>query len=90
MIGTIISSVFGGLVIGGLARLLIPGKQNLGIIATIALGILGSLIGSWLTYKLGYNNSNGGWEVIPFIVGIIVAIALIAGYLTLRGRAVRQ
>ncbi len=90
MIGTIISAIVVGLIVGALARLLMPGKQDIGIIVTIVLGILGSLIGSWLTYQVGYSNSNGGWEVIPFIVGVIVAIALIAAYLSIRGRAVRR
>ena len=91
MIGTIISAVIVGLIIGALARLLMPGKQDIGIIMTIVLGIVGSLIGSWLTYQFGYSNANGGWEVIPFIVGIIVAIVLIAAYLAIRGRtAVRH
>ena len=90
MIGTIISAIIVGLIIGALARLVMPGQQNIGIIMTIVLGILGSLIGSWLTYQFGYSNANGGWEVIPFIVGIVVAIVLIAAYLSLRGRTVRQ
>lgn len=89
MIGTIISAIVVGLIVGALARLIMPGKQDMGILITIVLGILGSLIGSWLTYSLGYSNSNGGWEIIPFIVGVIVAIALIAGYLAIRGRQVR-
>ncbi|GAA3721365.1 GlsB/YeaQ/YmgE family stress response membrane protein [Gordonia hankookensis] len=88
MIGTIISAIVVGLIVGALARLLMPGKQNVGIIITIVLGILGSLIGSWLAYQVGYSNSNGGWEIIPFIVGIVVAIALIAAYLAVRGRQV--
>lgn len=90
MIGTIISALVVGLIIGALARLVMPGTQNIGIIMTIVLGALGSLIGSWLTYQFGYHNSNGGWEIIPFIVGIVVAVVLIAGYLAIRGRAVRQ
>ncbi|AZG48107.1 GlsB/YeaQ/YmgE family stress response membrane protein [Gordonia insulae] len=89
MIGTIISAIIVGLIVGALARLVMPGKQNMGIIITIVLGALGSLIGSWLTYQLGYNNSNGGWEIIPFLVGIVVAIVLIAAYLAVRGRQVR-
>ncbi|MGC4961279.1 GlsB/YeaQ/YmgE family stress response membrane protein [Gordonia sp. DT218] len=88
MIGTIISAIVVGLIVGALARLIMPGKQNVGVIMTIVLGILGSLIGSWLTYQVGYSNSNGGWEVIPFIVGVVVAIALIAAYLAVRGRQV--
>lgn len=50
-----------------------PGKQDIGILMTIGLGALGSLIGSWATYQLGYHNANGGWEIIPFVVGIAVA-----------------
>lgn len=86
MVSTIISAIIAGLIIGALARLALPGRQNIGIVMTIVLGILGSLIGSWLTYQFGYSNSNGGFEFIPFIVGIIVAALLIVGYLSMTGR----
>jgi len=86
MIGTIISAVVVGLIVGALARLIMPGKQNIGVLMTIVLGVLGSLIGSWVTYQVGYSNSNGGWAVIPFLVGVVVAIVLIAIYLAVTGR----
>ncbi len=86
MIGTILSALVVGLIVGALARLIMPGKQNIGVIMTIVLGAVGSFVGTWLTYKLGYSNSNGGWEVIPFLVGIIVAIVLIAIYVGITGR----
>ena len=86
MITTIISAIVVGLIVGALARLIMPGKQNIGIVMTIVLGIVGSFIGSWLTYKFGYHNANGGWAVIPFLVGVIVAIILIAVYLGVTGR----
>jgi uncharacterized membrane protein YeaQ/YmgE (transglycosylase-associated protein family) len=86
MIGTILSALVVGLIVGALARLIMPGKQNIGVIMTVALGALGSFIGSWLTYQLGYSNSNGGWQVIPFLVGIIVAIILIAIYVGVTGK----
>jgi uncharacterized membrane protein YeaQ/YmgE (transglycosylase-associated protein family) len=86
MIGTIIGAIVVGLIIGVLARLVMPGKQNIGVIMTVVLGALGSFIGTWLTYKLGYTNSNGGFEIIPFLVGIIVAVVLIAAYLGVTGR----
>jgi uncharacterized membrane protein YeaQ/YmgE (transglycosylase-associated protein family) len=96
MIGTIISAIVVGAIVGALARLLMPGKQSIGVIMTIVLGILGSLIGSWVTYQVGYSNSNGGWAIIPFLVGVVVAIVLIAAYLAItrrrgstRGTAVR-
>jgi uncharacterized membrane protein YeaQ/YmgE (transglycosylase-associated protein family) len=87
MLWTIISAVVVGLIIGALARLVMPGKQNIGVIMTIVLGVLGSLIGSWACYNLfGYQNEGGGWAVIPFLVGIVVAAILIAIYVALTGR----
>jgi len=86
MIGTIIGAIVVGLIVGALARLIMPGKQNIGVIMTIVLGALGSFVGTWLTFKFGYTNSNGGFEIIPFLVGIIVAIVLIAVYLGVTGR----
>ena len=83
MIGTILSALVVGAIVGALARLIMPGKQSIGV---IVLGVRGSVIGSWLTYQLGYQNSNGGWEVIPFLVGIVVAIILIAIYVAVTGR----
>ncbi|MCZ8382608.1 GlsB/YeaQ/YmgE family stress response membrane protein [Mycobacterium sp. CPCC 205372] len=90
MFWTIISAIIGGLIIGALARLVMPGKQNIGVIMTIVLGVLGSFIGSWACYNLfGYQNEGGGWAVIPFIVGIVVAAILIAIYLAVTGRKTR-
>ena len=86
MIGTIISAIVVGAIIGALARLVMPGKQSIGVIMTIVLGILGSLIGSWVTYQVGYSNSNGGWAFIPFLVGVVVAVILIALYVGITGR----
>ena len=45
-----------------------------------------SLIGSWLVYQIGYGNENGGFEIIPFIAGIVVAAILIAIYSNVTGR----
>ena len=87
MFMTILSAVIVGLIIGALARLIMPGKQSIGVLMTIVLGVLGSLIGSWLCYNLfGYQNEGGGWAVIPFLVGIVVAVILIAIYVGVTGR----
>jgi uncharacterized membrane protein YeaQ/YmgE (transglycosylase-associated protein family) len=86
MIGTIIGAIIAGLVIGALARLVLPGKQNISVLVTIVLGILGSLIGSWLVYQIGYGNDNGGFKIIPFIAGVVVAAILIVVYGNVTGR----
>ena len=51
MIATILTALVVGLIVGALARLIMPGKQNIGVIMTVVLGALGSFIGSWLTYS---------------------------------------
>ncbi|CAN5262661.1 hypothetical protein BH09ACT8_BH09ACT8_57020 [soil metagenome] len=52
----------------------------LGAIMTTVLGAAGSLIGAWLCYTLGYRNENGGFKILPFLVGIIVAVVLAVAY----------
>ncbi len=86
MLGTIIGAIVVGLIVGVLARLVMPGKQNIGVIMTVILGAIGAFLGTWVSYKLGYSNQNGGFKIIPFLVGIIFAILLIAGYLGITGR----
>lgn len=72
MIGFLIA----GLVIGAVARLLKPGKQNLGILATLGLGVVGSLIGGIVASAIG---SGDIWElnVIGTVVAVIAAVALV-------------
>ena len=65
-----------GLVIGVLARLFKPGRQNLGLLMTFALGLAGALIGGIVASLLG---TGGIWELnfLGTVVGIIAAILLI-------------
>lgn len=72
MIGFIIA----GLVIGALARLIKPGRQNLGIIATLLLGLAGSVIGGAVASLLGTGDMFE-LNVLGFIVAVIAAVALI-------------
>ena len=81
MIGTIIGAIVIGLIMGGLARLVLPGKQNIGVVMTVILGAIGAFVGTWVSYKLGYSNQNGGFKIIPFLVGIVAACILIGIYL---------
>ena len=83
---TILWTIIVGAVIGALARLVMPGRQPVGVIVTILLGIVGSFLGSWITTQFGYHNANGGFAVLPFVVGIVVAAILIAIYLAITGR----
>lgn len=72
MIGFLIA----GLIIGLLARLLLPGRQRLGIGMTLLLGVVGSLIGGTIANAL---NTGDVWElnVIGFIAAIAASMALL-------------
>jgi uncharacterized membrane protein YeaQ/YmgE (transglycosylase-associated protein family) len=43
-------------------------------------------VGSWLVYQLGYNNSNGGFKIIPFLAGVVLAAVFIVIYERMTGR----
>src|SRR5690348_4291761 len=51
MIGTILMALVAGAIVGPLARLVLPGRQNMGVLLTVVLGALGSLIGAFIYYK---------------------------------------
>ena len=72
MIGFIVA----GLIIGALARLLMPGKQKIGLLWTLGLGLAGSLIGGTLANALGTGSI---WElnVLGFCVAVASSIALL-------------
>ena len=72
MIGFIVA----GLIIGALARLIKPGKQNLGILATLGLGLVGSIIGGLIASAIG---TGGIWElnVLGFILAVVASVLLI-------------
>lgn len=65
-----------GLVVGALARLIKPGKQNLSLLMTLALGVVGSLIGGVVATALGTGEFTE-LNVIGAIVAIIAAVLLI-------------
>lgn len=72
MIGFIVA----GLVIGALARLIKPGRQNLGLVATLVLGLAGSVIGGLVANLLGTGDIFE-LNVLGFVVAVIAAVLLI-------------
>ena len=79
MIGAIIA----GLIVGALAKLVMPGRDPGGIIITIILGIGGALLGTFLGRSLGFYAGNEGAGIIMSILGAIVLLAI---YRAMKGR----
>jgi uncharacterized membrane protein YeaQ/YmgE (transglycosylase-associated protein family) len=77
-----------GLVIGVLARLILPGKQSISLVATLALGVLGALIGGWIASLLGTGDIFE-LNVLGFVLAVIAAIVLVGAYAGMAGRSNR-
>ncbi len=70
-----------GFVIGLLAKMLHPGRDNMGFIATIILGVAGSFLAGIIGQYLGWYQAGEG---AGFIASVVVAILLLAIYARLR------
>ncbi|MCA9115677.1 MAG: GlsB/YeaQ/YmgE family stress response membrane protein [Planctomycetaceae bacterium] len=72
-----------GLIVGAIARLLIPGRQGIGLLATAGLGIVGSLAGGFIAWLIsgGEPLQASGW-----ILSIVGAVIVLAVYVRLAGR----
>jgi uncharacterized membrane protein YeaQ/YmgE (transglycosylase-associated protein family) len=89
MIGSIILALVVGAIIGVVARLVMPGRQDIGMLTTVLIGALGGLIGSAVASQFGYHNANGGVAWVPFFIGVAAAVVLIAIYESVVGGRTR-
>ena len=80
MLGLIIGIIVIGLIAGALARLLVPGRQDISILATIVIGIIGSFLGGFLGYVLFHKDSQDGFlqpaGIIGSVIGAIIVLLL--------------
>ena len=74
---SILWSIFIGLLEGGLAKLVMPGKDPGGMIVTMALGIAGSLVATFLGRSVGWYAEG---DATGFIGATLGAILLLAAY----------
>lgn len=72
----ILSWILFGLVIGIIAKLLMPGRDPGGFIVTILLGIAGALVGGFVGRAMGFYGPNEGAGWLMSILGAVVLLAL--------------
>ena len=77
----IITAIIIGALIGALARLVLPGRQNIGILLTIVVGIVGALVGTAIARALNVANTNGiDWvELVLQVIVAAVGVSIVAG-----------
>ena len=80
----IIGWIVFGLVVGAIAKLVMPGKDPGGVIVTILLGIVGAVLGGWLGRTMGMYGPN---EPAGFVMALVGAVALLALYRMTMGRS---
>jgi len=81
----ILSWILFGLVVGIIAKLLMPGRDPGGFIVTVLLGIAGALLGGFIGRAMGFygENQSAGW-----LMSILGSIVLLALYRMMAGRRV--
>lgn len=77
---TLISVIVIGGIVGALARLLLPGRQGIGWLATIIIGIVGSVIGNYVGEAISPDGT------MHWILAVLVSIGLLMAYVGVVGR----
>lgn len=73
----IVGTILVGLIVGALARWLMPGEQKMGWIMTILLGIGGSLLAGFVGQALGWYQAGQGAGWIASVLGAIVLLFVV-------------
>lgn len=76
-------ALFIGLIVGAVARLLMPGKDPGGIFVTIILGILGSVLAYWIGRAMGFYLEG---EPVGFFSAVIGAMLVLGIFRMIRGK----
>lgn len=70
---TVIIALAIGIVVGGLARLILPGRQNISLIATILIGFLAAMVGGFIAQALGVGDTEG-FDWLKFLIQLGLAL----------------
>jgi uncharacterized membrane protein YeaQ/YmgE (transglycosylase-associated protein family) len=89
LMGTVIVALIAGIILGALARLVMPGKQKIGLLMTMVLGAVGALLGSWVSNQM-FGTGDKIFSPIPFLIGLVVAVILIGIYVAFTGRGAKR
>ena len=85
-----LSWILFGFLAGALARILVPGHHRLGCFATIAVGIVGALIGGVIGQVVLGHKVRFGWDAKPFALAVVGSIVLVLALEALAGRGGRD
>jgi uncharacterized membrane protein YeaQ/YmgE (transglycosylase-associated protein family) len=80
VLSTIVWGLVAGIIIGPLARLVLPGKQNISLLMTIVIGAVGAILGGFLADAIGVSETDGiDWIKLAIQVGVAAVAVLVYG-----------
>jgi len=82
----IVSFLLFGLLAGLVARALTPGRQAIGCLATMAVGVVGALLGGVIGNVVLGHKVHFGWHLGPFLLAVVGAVVLLLLLETIAGR----
>jgi uncharacterized membrane protein YeaQ/YmgE (transglycosylase-associated protein family) len=85
-----LSWILFGLLAGAVARMVVPGRHKIGCLPTIAVGIVGALIGGLIGQVVLGHRTRFGFEAGPFALAVIGAIVLLLALEAMAGRRGRR
>ena len=91
LLWSIITWAVFGLIVGAIARAIYPGRQSMSLFMTMILGIVGSLIGGFISWGLGFDPEEGPFQGAGWIMSLIGAMIVVwlSLYMSKRGSAPR-
>ena len=85
-----ISWIAFGLLAGAVARIVVPGRHRIGCLATIAVGIVGALLGGLIGQVVLGHKVHFGWDAKPFLLAVVGSVVLLLALEALAGRRRRS
>lgn len=74
-----------GLLAGAIAKMLMPGRDPGGCILTIVIGIVGALLGGWLSTLFGFGGLGGDLDWRNLVIAVLGSFVLLALWRMMRG-----
>lgn len=80
VLSTIVWGLVAGIIIGPLARLVLPGKQNISLVMTVVVGAVGAILGGFIAEAIGIADTDGiDWIKLAIQVGVAAVAVLVYG-----------
>ncbi|HVR77393.1 MAG TPA: GlsB/YeaQ/YmgE family stress response membrane protein [Acidimicrobiia bacterium] len=80
VLSTIVWGLVAGIIIGPLARLVLPGKQNISLVMTVVIGAVGAILGGFIAEAIDLAETDGiDWIKLAIQVGVAAVAVLFYG-----------